>query len=364
MADLGDMRAPLLKYIAGEADEEETIKVEQWLAETPEHFKEFERLWDLWYAVGTATNVYRFDVDRAWKAVSENQDVAAQKKTRFVSRPMIGIGIAAAVLAILFAAIGWWRNDHGRPGFAAGGKATAEDAAALHDRPEKNGLKNTDTKVDLKTRPGERERRTLPDGSVAWLNGNTSVSFCSSASGKRIVYLTGEAFFDVKQSAEHPFIVKTAYATISVLGTRFNVTAYGNDSLTEAVLTRGAIAFNVRVNNHEMSRKIEPGEKVSINRISDQLKVISVDTSFYSSWTEGVLVFRSEAFGQVARAMERKYNVSFIFLDKSLVAKRLSGYFDRETLKEALDALQLTLPFRYRIHDREVVISQDSEMSP
>lgn len=351
-----NMKGLLLKYIAGEANEEESARVEEWLAEDPEHFKTFEELWDLWYAVGTATNVFRFNTDAGWEAVlNEMKTREKQKKDRFFFKRVLIAGISVAAAALLVFGVFLFRKQQQTT--VQESMAVNETAPAVVKQPVEKAAVSSTLSASFKTGPGERKKEVLPDGSIAWLNGNTSVSFKEDKQHEgRVLYLTGEAFFDVKRAASEPFIVKTAYATIQALGTRFDVTAYPKDSLTEAVLTGGRIVFNTDVAHRKESRQLVPGEKISVNHLSDQLKIIEVDTSFYASWTTGALLFRDETFGQVARAMERKYNVSFIFSDRELVSKRLSGYFEKESLQQALDALQLTLPFRYDIHDNEVII--------
>ena len=351
-----EIRRLLLKYIAGETNQEEVEQIEGWLKEDPEIFKEFEQLWDLWYAVGTATNVFRFNVDEGWNETLQRmrKSGSAQKRKRSVRRWLIAASSVAAAL-LLFLGFSFWRagnlTHRGTSAVAAlpGPEVHAEDSVA--------GYTRYDTKVQ--TPEGARRKMVLADGTRLWLNSGTSIHFFMDEKKQmRTVYLSGQAFFDIAQNAHMPFVVTTKHATIKVLGTRFNVSAYPNDSTVEATLIQGRILFKTTAHQQEVKQQLQPGQKIAINYLSGRLDISNVDTVFYSSWKEGKLIFRNQLFRQVARAMEHKYNTSIVFRSPALEYERLSGYLEKESLTEALDALQLTLRFQYRIKDGTVIISK------
>lgn len=363
MHDSSIMKELLLKYIAGETDKNESAELEKWLAEDPAHFEEFEELWDLWYAVGTATNVYSFNVEQGWdallkKSVPSNYEL--QKKIRRApkllfswKRMMYGGGIAAAVLAGILCWF-WWKTPAKSSLFSK-----RYELVSVYKKPDRQGIVGASLKggMSVATEPGKRREVRLPDGSKVWLNGNTKIDYVDDEhTGKRIVYLKGEAFFDIYHDPEKPFMVKTDYATIQVLGTRFDVSAYPGESVTDAVLTSGSILFTTDAKGKKISKQIVPGEKVSINYLSGNLQINQVDTAFYASWREGRLLFNNESFGEVAKAMDHKYNVTIEFDDKSLCRKKINGYLEKESLQEAMEALQLTLQFHYKIVGKYVII--------
>lgn len=77
--------------------------------------------------------------------------------------------------------------------------------------------------------PGQRINIVLADKSNVWLNSNTKFKYPSDFSKKnRMVFLDGEAYFDVSKDAKRPFIVKTSQGDVRVKGTDFNVEAYSN----------------------------------------------------------------------------------------------------------------------------------------
>lgn len=352
-----DVRNLLLKYIAGETTVSESEQVESWLADDPNVFNEFEQLWDLWYVVGTATNVFRFNVDKGWEGLAQKRlkqkEIKADGK-RLKKSLIWGGCIAATILIIL----GWLfvpKNELIR----AGTTHTDQVGTMYHGqlKPFKDSVSRKD--VIVKTAPGERRKVKLPDGSLIWLNGSSVARYSfNKENNTRTLALRGQAFFDIHHDASRPFIVKTKHASINVLGTRFDVAAYPDDDVTEAVLTGGSIQFITEANRKKIIKHIDPGQKISLNTLSGELKVTEVDTAFYASWKEGKIIFRNETFLEVARAMEHKYDVAIVFKNKSLMGKRLNGYLQKESLEEALQALKLTLQFQYSIDNNKVIISR------
>lgn len=350
-----ERRNLLLKFIAGETDDQENESVEKLLTNNPEVFTEFEQLWDLWNAVGTATNVNRFNVDNGWEALLEKGMGIKHAKRSIKRKIAIWSGSAAACILVLMGWILLTKQKSGSPRLNS--KERHEHVATVETLSIRDSTHGKN--IYVKTEPGVRKKVKLPDGSEVWLNGGSAIRYSeSSVANKRILYLRGQAFFDIAQNVKMPFLVKTDHATIAVLGTRFNVVAYPKDTYTEAVLTDGSIMFTTEANDKTVSRQITPGEKISLNYLSGRIEITEVDTTFYASWKEGKLLFRNEKFLTVTKAMNRKYDVNIVFQDKSLEEKKLNGYLEKESLEEALKALQLTLQFKYKIENDTVLISR------
>jgi len=112
---------------------------------------------------------------------------------------------------------------------------------------------------------GKRIQSTLPDGSVVWLNSGSSIKYTGySQTGKREVILDGEAYFDIKHDARHPFVVHAGKLKVVVLGTAFNVKAYDSDPFVETTLIRGKVEI---LNQDKPGAAIVmyPNEKVRVN---------------------------------------------------------------------------------------------------
>ncbi len=234
------------------------------------------------------------------------------------------------------------------------------------------------TPKEVATKNGVSTKMILPDGSTVWLNAGSKLDYTRiGKSGNREVQLTGEAFFDIVKNPKRPFIIHTSKIDVKVLGTKFNVKAYPEDKTVETSLVQGSVEVFVK-NRPGEKFLLKPNQKLvllnnaetdvlpkaTLNR-SAKLPIIAIDHLTYrnndtmaveTSWMQNKLVFENEAFAEVARKMERWYDVRIQFRNKTLEDELLNGDFRKETLKQALEALRITTDFRYKIEDKTVLI--------
>ena len=238
--------------------------------------------------------------------------------------------------------------------------------------------------LQMSTRPVRKSVLTLPDGTTVALNSATTIKYPEHFSDSaREVYLDGEAYFTVVKDPLHPFIIHAGKMNIRVLGTDFNVKSYQNEALSEASLIRGSI--EVTLNDRPSDRIIlKPKEKLIVqNSLSIMKRVpagtgISVQDSAakgtrYSltnltyfpnndktvvetSWVENKLVFSDKDFAQLSGQLERWYGVHIEFANEQVKKYRFTGFFEKESLPEALNVLKMIEHFNYRISDSTVFI--------
>jgi ferric-dicitrate binding protein FerR (iron transport regulator) len=190
---------------------------------------------------------------------------------------------------------------------------------------------------------GNRSKIRLSDGTLVWLNAGSRLIYPSKFIGKRReVLLSGEAFFDVYRDPDQPFIVKTNALDINVLGTRFNVSAYPEDSVIQTVLEKGAVAFHPNESGwFEKDLELSPNQMAVYNKNKREIKITNVNTQFYSSWTNGLLSFENTDLQGILKKMERYYNVSLHFEDPLIGAMQISGKLDlNEGLDEAFEYIE------------------------
>ena len=117
----------------------------------------------------------------------------------------------------------------------------------------------------LVTPRGGEYRVTLPDGSKVWLNATSSIKFPGVfKSNIREVELNGEAYFEIAKNSAMPFRVKSNGAQIEVIGTHFNVKAYGNEKLMKTTLVEGSI----KITAGNFSHLLKPGQQAISHRRS------------------------------------------------------------------------------------------------
>ena len=167
---------------------------------------------------------------------------------------------------------------------------------------------------------GKRSEIILADGTKIWLNAGSTLSYPVRFTGNsREVYLSGEAFFEVSTDRSKPFYVITGDLRIKVTGTRFNVTSYNDDIVTQAVLVEGRIEA---AKNRLFGRSVElsPGERIVYDRKENKMKKDKVDTELYTSWVNGYLILENEPVEEIFKKLERYY-------DKKIVVEGLSGQY-------------------------------------
>jgi len=234
------------------------------------------------------------------------------------------------------------------------------------------------------TQPTKKSILTLPDGTVVTLNSATTIKYPDHfGESTREIQLDGEAYFDVVKDPLHPFIIHANKMNIRVLGTSFNVKSYQNEPLSEATLIRGSI--EVTLNDRPSDRIIlTPKEKLIVqNNVATKKRVNTgtapfvqdstgkgtrysltnltyfpnnVKTVVETSWVENKLVFSDKDFAQLSGQLERWYGVHIEFANEQVKEYRFTGFFEKETLPEALDALKMIEHFNYKIADSTVRI--------
>ena len=76
-----------------------------------------------------------------------------------------------------------------------------------------------------------------------------------------------------------------------------------------------------------------------------------------TAWLDNRIVFTNESFEDIAKQIERKYNVQMIFDDQSLKNEQISGILENESLEQALLFIKMTTPFKFRVDGRNVYLT-------
>ncbi|QJB40007.1 DUF4974 domain-containing protein [Chitinophaga oryzae] len=220
---------------------------------------------------------------------------------------------------------------------------------------------------------GDEPRKSvvLPDGSSLVLRKNSRVELAEGFNREnRELTLTGEAFFDVAQDVRKPFLVHTSAFDIKVLGTVFNVSAYTGHPTMEAALFRGKVEITCM---QEPARKIvlQPNQKLTVatpetgkTAAAPVLKVVPLDADPVNhkareiAWVRNRLEIENEPLEDIAVKLEKWYGIRIAFADDAVKQYRYSGTFESETVLKALDALQLSYPFNFKMVNDTIIISK------
>ena len=196
---------------------------------------------------------------------------------------------------------------------------------------------------------------TLEDGTVVHLNYNTVLHFPEHfASTERIVYLEGEAFFEVAEDAQRPFKVITRDMTIKEYGTSFNVNTY-SEKQTEVVLVEGSIG----VINNEKEYQMKPNERLCLNRTSQQISIEETDITPYIAWHQGRFIFNNESLGDIMETLSYWYDVKIVFDNPELKNLHFTGNMDRYgNLAPILKSISMIVGLRIEIKNKTIYIYQ------
>ncbi len=208
---------------------------------------------------------------------------------------------------------------------------------------------------------GNRSVITLADGSVVWLNAGSQLIYPSDFVGKkREVFLRGEAFFSVAKNKKHPFIVKTEDVKISVLGTKFNVSAYPEDYSVKTVLAEGSVKLNrTDATIFERDLKLVPGQMANYNKNEHNIEVADVNVETYTLWTQGLLNFVNTDLTDIVRQLERYYNITFEYEDMLSGPMLITGKLDvTKEMNEVFDNLSKLTGLKFKKTDNKHYLIQ------
>ncbi|WP_343745924.1 FecR domain-containing protein [Chitinophaga sp.] len=285
-----------------------------------------------------------FSADDGWQRFT---GARAQQKGRI--RVLVRTALAAAV--VLAAGAAWWTFRAQRPVVQlanaqpaekvmlrlSGGRTVTlgQDTQLIQNNPIARIKAHTDhleyaagsgqeqvTVMDTLDVPrGRQFSLRLADGTQVWLNAASRLIFPAAFHGAaREVTVEGEAFFEVARQASQPFVVHAGKTAMKVLGTGFNVNAYGQELIT--TLATGKLL----VTAGQEQVVLQPDEQAILNNTTGSLRKQPVEAHLFTAWKEGDLFFEDAPLQDITVSLARSYDYNFIFDDTDL--KKMSFTID------------------------------------
>ncbi len=315
------------KVLSGNATEQEQKDFEKWVLLSEDNRKEFESYQKLWESL---LSLKKWDLNSA-KLKTQIKIFEKQKSERNF------VYYWQKVAAILLIPV------------------LLVSAYFIFEKETPNNAIPTIVET-VRTPYGARTSFSLPDGSVAWLNAGSRISYPNRFTDVREVELSGEMYLEVKKS-EIPFIVKTKYGDVKVLGTKFNVCAY-DDEPFQTTLLEGKVA--IRTENANKDFLLYPGFQAVLD--GGNLEADSVDVTSYVSWKDGKMEFRREPFELVAKRLERWFNVSIELKGEKIKNLWYTGTIEMESFSEVLELIKNTTPIEYYFNPKTRVLTIESKI--
>lgn len=193
---------------------------------------------------------------------------------------------------------------------------------------------------------------TLSDGTHVWLNAETELRYPVQFNGKeRVVYLKGEAYFEVSKNKEKPFLVQVDDMSVKVYGTAFNVNTYNK---IETVLVTGSVSMN----QGGKEVLLKPNQKGVFDQVSGKITVEDVDVLAYVSWKNGDFIFRNESLNSIMDKLSRWYGLEVLYQDARLQNVRLSGNLKRyKDVRELFVSFEKISDARFKVQGNKVIVS-------
>ena len=208
-------------------------------------------------------------------------------------------------------------------------------------------------KIVKETPNGVKQTFALEDGSLVKLNAGSALTYSSPFNDStRVVYLTGEAYFEVTPDSARPFIIKTDNFETIVLGTSFNIRAYPEGSQFVAVAS-GSVSV---VGRSGPKKVLQPYEMGEWQTETETFTTKAFDFRKILGWKDGLLLFEKADFEEIEDQLTRWFGVNFIIEEGLEIPGKYSGEFRNESLENILDGIGFSSDFQYRIEDNKVFI--------
>ncbi|SFL33632.1 ferric-dicitrate binding protein FerR, regulates iron transport through sigma-19 [Porphyromonadaceae bacterium KH3CP3RA] len=216
---------------------------------------------------------------------------------------------------------------------------------------------NAQQELVVTVQNGQKASVQLPDGSHVQLNSASELRYSPDFGKKnRTVQLAGEAYFDVKSNPDNPFIVLTHSGfQAKALGTKFNIKSYINDKQITGTLIEGSI----EVSSTQFSEILSPNERISFD---------TKEMMFYKSrinnaneaifWMTDQFVFDKETLENIAKMLERMYNVTFSFTSSDIKEIQYSGKIKNNSMENVLNLITIVSPLQYTITGSHITFSK------
>ncbi|MEX2601815.1 MAG: FecR domain-containing protein [Balneolaceae bacterium] len=351
----------LVRYLSGDCSGTEIRQVHEWLEEDPDNEEyllfvfrimsspvEESTEWD------TAANWNRFREEHLPGVETEHEAIVrkfgrdATRTKKALRKPVAGrvrehsTSLVAGLIILFLIGMGWfssgsWLQDEG-----AGPVADASPESSRYD--------------EIATAAGERMRVNLPDGSSVHLNAASliRIPWDFNRSGSRVIYLQGEAYFDVERSEGQDFIVQTDRSETTVLGTSFRVQEYPGEERSEIAVSSGVVSFRGRAAGESSSAIVTVNQSAALGQ-NGFLTVADIEEpSAHFGWLNGELHFTNTSLDNVMKRLERWYDVEIQTdpLDPELLELPVTGrYREGQTIQEVLEQIALNLDIHFIRHE-------------
>lgn len=368
-----------IAYLEGIASDEEILGLQQWLAQSEDHFNLFSQFRKDWLQAG---QIQRYNLEGAWNKTERR---LTTRRIPAYKHLWVKWASCAAAIVLLFSVGYYWINASSDQTLEFAGNVSIEPGSkkailvlGTNEQVELNNYSqdsifrgNATVKKEgntlvydeskqipvaeeynrLITPRGGEYSVVLSDGTKVWLNAESELKYPVHFSGsERKVYLKGEAYFAVTKQEGQAFVVCSDDARITVLGTEFNVRNYNNKAIA-TTLVKGS----VRVAHDDDECNLVPGQQAIIG--DDGIQINQVETILYTGWKDGYFVFQDQTLDDILKELSRWYDFTYFYQNNKLETFTLTAKLRKfDSVNEVLEVLKGTGRFDFIIKEKTITV--------
>tara|TARA_R110001606_G_scaffold45795_2_gene118458 strand:- start:6868 stop:8001 length:1134 start_codon:yes stop_codon:yes gene_type:complete len=360
----------IYKYLDNEASEKEVLQVFNWIEESEKNKTEFIKLKKIWVLSASKSetkNLYDWNLIK--QKIPTQKKIPSSKKLKYVATIIILIAGLSYLTNLSFTTKEPKTIETKKYVVLEKSSGKVEYISENNEKIIKDTLGNIVSKQSnkeivyynnptiktltyntIKVPFSKTYKVVLSDGTIVHLNAGTTFTYPEqfNVANTRKVVLKGEAYFEVFKDKNKPFIVEVNDVNIQVLGTTFNVTNYDEDSFINCVLKEGSVRLSAK-EDQENSIVLKPNEKATWQKNARKFTRNQVNPNNYDAWINGELVFNKESFSDIAKKIERYYDVKIINNYALLGSQVFTGTIkiNEASVETILDLFKLDTPFNY-----------------
>ena len=373
----------ILGHWAGKLSEPEKKELDNWLAQSEKHRIYFQKWCDDERQNELLSKIRCYDPGEGWQQVVRKRNMRRNRRWWLV---------AAASVAILFGGLAVYRyskipvslplaseETSIYPGKRMARLITPSGETVLLDTlrqtdTQQMKLHNDQGRVVIQAACGDANGDQpvyhclevprggefsflLPDSTTVFLNAESRLRFPDRfvPGSERIVYLSGEAYFDVKRDPRSPFLVCLEHSAVKVTGTSFNVKAYPDDTNEATTLISGTVSMGIGTT--EQWIVLKPGEQGYYDAIRKTLLQQTVDVNYYTAWKDGVFAFYRQPLEEVMKTLGCWYLFDTHYQNEALKSILYMGKINRHaSIREVLHTFELMDELTFDIKGKEVIV--------
>ncbi len=305
----------ITRYLSGELSPEENRHFEKLIRQNPEKQSQLEEFRKIWDSVGSAGKRKSYDLVAEWNLLQEKLPGMSAGKQSARSLLFYAYRIAAVFVIGLLFVFSWYYVSR-----LAGMEQVIADS----------------TPVEV----------LLLDGTQVTVNRHSRIRYKKKfLSSERRVFLSGEAWFDVARDTAKSFIIDAGTAMVEVLGTRFNVNAYKENTTVEITVESGVVAVSSKQDLQEQI-VLKAGNSGTYHKEKKELTLTPSTNPNKISWKTRELFFDSSSLQEVVDLINKVYNTNLVILNLELASCPITVSFRDQSLDAILNVLESTLDLK------------------